>query len=309
MKKEITNFLPRLRGKRWSVMALAWMALAGGTAWGQQISIVWEGEELPAEGGEFYLYNKGGGGFLVGGNDYGTHISIGERGILCTLIPDGEGYKIQTYPAQNWFVHPDGWVDNSTAAVFSVKDTNEEDDVSIYTFSKDGGLMNWTGNDNMYVDYSGGDASVDKAQWLLVSAAQYMEKNVATLEAASKEKPADATFYIKGADFNRNQPHGWTVDAEGGSTTIGGDNENNPNKSAEAFNNNRVDIYQVLTGLKNGRYEVYCYGFYRPGKNVVTGGAQNAYLYVGDHTLPLPLLDDGAVNSMLTASNAFADGR
>lgn len=58
------------------------MALAGGTAWGQQSSIVWEGEELPAEGGEFYLYNKGGGGFLVGGNDYGTHISIGERGIL-----------------------------------------------------------------------------------------------------------------------------------------------------------------------------------------------------------------------------------
>ena len=85
MKKEITNFLPRLRGKRWPVMALAWMALAGGTAWGQQSSIVWEGEELPAEGGEFYLYNKGGGGFLVGGNDYGTHISIGERGILCTL--------------------------------------------------------------------------------------------------------------------------------------------------------------------------------------------------------------------------------
>lgn len=32
MKKEITNFLPRLRGKRWPVMALAWMALAGGTA-------------------------------------------------------------------------------------------------------------------------------------------------------------------------------------------------------------------------------------------------------------------------------------
>jgi hypothetical protein len=50
MKKEITNFLPRLRGKRWPVMALAWMALAGGTAWGQQSSIVWEGEDyLPRE--------------------------------------------------------------------------------------------------------------------------------------------------------------------------------------------------------------------------------------------------------------------
>lgn len=312
MKKEITNFLPRLRGKRWPVMVLAWMALAGGTAWGQQSSIVWEGEELPADGGEFYLYNKGGEGFLVGGNDYGTHISIGERGILCTLIPDGEGYKIQTYPAQNWFVHPDGWVDNSTAAVFSVKDTDEEDDVSIYTFSKDGGLMNWTGGDNMYVDYSGTDASVDKAQWLLVSAAQYIEKNEATLEAASKENPADATFYINGADFNRNQQNGWKKEWDGGNEpVIGGpaDGKNTTNMSAEAYNNNRVDIYQVLTGLKNGRYGVYCQGFYRPGGSVVVGGAQNAYLYAGDNALPLPLLDDASVNGMVPSGNAFAAGR
>lgn len=309
MKKEITNFLPRLRGKRWPVMALAWMALAGGTAWGQQISIVWEGEELPAEGGEFYLYNKGGGGFLVGGNDYGTYMSIGERGLLCTLIQSGDKYKVQTYPEQNRFLETGGWIDQTKAAEFIVADTDEDDGKNIYSFDYNGNLMSWDEKNGTKLAYSGTDNTVEGAQWLLVSAAQYIEKNVATLEAASKENPADATFYIKGADFNRNQPHGWTVDAEGGSTTIGGDNENNPNKSAEAFNNNRVDIYQVLTGLKNGRYEVYCYGFYRPGKNVVTGGAQNAYLYAGDHTLPLPLLDDGAVNSMLTASNAFADGR
>lgn len=310
MKKEITNFLPRLRGKRWSVMALAWMALAGGTAWGQQISIVWEGEELPAEGGKFYLYNKGGGGFLVGGNDYGTHISIGERGLLCTLIKSGDKYKVQTYPEQNKYVEKGGWIDQTNnPAEFIITDTDESDGKNIYSFDYNGNLMSWDEKNGTKLAYSGTDNTVEGAQWLLVSAAQYIEKNVATLEAASKENPADATFYIKGADFNRNQPHGWIVDAEGGSTTIGGDSENNPNKSAEAFNNNRVDIYQVLTGLKNGRYEVYCYGFYRPGKNVVTGGAQNAYLYAGDHTLPLPLLDDGAVNSMLTASNAFADGR
>ena len=309
MKKEITNFLPRLRGKRWPVMALAWMTLAGGTAWGQQISIVWEGEELPAEGGEFYFYNKGGGGFLVGGNDYGTYMSIGERGLLCTLIKSGDKYKVQTYPEQNKFLETGGWIDQTKAAEFIVADTDEEDGQNIYSFDYNGNLMSWDEQNGTKLAYSGTDNTVEGAQWLLVSAAQYMEKNEATLEGASKGEPVDATFYIKGADFNRNQPHGWIVDAEGGSTTIGGDSENNPNKSAEAFNNNRVDIYQVLTGLKNGRYEVYCYGFYRPGKNVVTGGAQNAYLYAGDHTLPLPLLDDGAVNSMLTASNAFADER
>lgn len=70
-------------------MALAWMALAGGTAWGQQSSIVWEGEELPAEGGEFYLYNKGGGGFLVGGNDYGPIFPSGNVEFCVHWSPTG----------------------------------------------------------------------------------------------------------------------------------------------------------------------------------------------------------------------------
>lgn len=309
MKKEITNFLPRLRGKRWSVMALAWMALAGGTAWGQQISIVWEGEELPAEGGEFYLYNKGGGGFFVGGNDYGTYMSIGERGLLCTLIKSGDKYKVQTYPEQNKYLETGGWVDQTKAAEFIVADTDEDDGKNIYSFDYNGNLMSWDEKNGTKLAYSGTDNTVEGAQWLLVSAAQYMEKNEATLKGASEGEPADATFYIKGADFNRNQPHGWIVNAEGGKTTIGGDDKINSNKLAEAYDNNRVDIYQVLTGLKNGRYGVYCQGFYRPGGSVVSDGAQNAYVYAGENTLPLPLLDDGSVGSMESAGNAFAAGR
>ena len=312
MKKEITNFLPRLRGKRWPVMALAWMALAGGTAWGQQISIVWEGEELPAEGGEFYLYNKGGGGFLVGGNDYGTYMSIGERGLLCTLIQSGDKYKVQTYPEQNKFLETGGWIDQTKAAEFIVADTDEEDGQNIYSFDYNGNLMSWDEKNGTKLAYSGTDNTVEGAQWLLVSAAQYIEKNVATLEAASKENPADATFYINGADFNRNQQNGWKKEWDGGNEpVIGGpaDGKNTTNMSAEAYNNNRVDIYQVLTGLKNGRYGVYCQGFYRPGGSVVAGGAQNAYLYAGDNALPLPLLDDASVNGMVPSGNAFAAGR
>ena len=310
MKKEITNFLPRLRGKRWPVMALAWMALAGGTAWGQQSSIVWEGEELPAEGGEFYLYNKGGGGFLVGGNDYGTHISIGERGILCTLESDGEGYKVKTYPEQGFYVNPDGWVDNPTAAVFTVADTDADDGENIYSFSKDGGLMSWTQNNGTMVDYSGIDASAEASQWLLVSADQYKRKNEAALGTASENSPVDATFYINGADFNRNQPHGWTADWQGGNKpTIGGSDNKNPNKSAEAWNNDRVDIYQLLTGIKNGRYQFTCQGFYRPGGKGVTSGAQNAFLYAGDVKVALPLMPESWINSMDDAGNVFAEGK
>ena len=294
-------------GKRISLATLALALWSGGTAWAQQSAIEWEGEALPEEGGQFYLFNKGGNGFLVGANDWGTHMSVGERGLLCTLIPDGEGYRIQTFPANNWYLCADGWIDNGGWVVFTVADTNPDDGENVYTFATNNNFMSMGNGTNLA--FAGTDASVSGAQWLLVSAEQYMQKNVATLEAASKENPVDATFYINGADFNRNQPHGWQVEATGGTWTIGGGNGQNPNKSAEAFNNDRVDIYQTLTGLENGIYEVYCQGFYRPGGGGTTSGPQNAFLYAKWSEVALPLMPESWINDMDGAGNTFAEGK
>ena len=295
-------------GKRISLATLALALWSGGTAWAQQSAIEWEGEALPEEGGQFYLFNKGGNGFLVGANAWGTHMSVGDRGLLCTLIPDGDVYRIQTFPAENRYIGEDGYIDNQrTMATFTVADTDTEDDEYVYTFTTNGGLMSMgSGTD---LAFAGADASVPGAQWLLVSAEQYMQKNLATLEAASKENPVDATFYISGPDFNRNQPNGWQVEATGGACTIGGDhNSINPYKVAEAWNTERVDIYQTLTSLENGVYDVSCQGFYRPGDKYITEGPQNAFLYAKWSEVALPVMPESWLDNMDQAGEYFAQG-
>ena len=67
MKKKIPNSLFPLMGKRRPLMAVFVACMAANGVWAQEESS-WVGEPLPAEGGEFYLYNKEGGGFLLGAN-------------------------------------------------------------------------------------------------------------------------------------------------------------------------------------------------------------------------------------------------
>ena len=96
MKKKIPNSLFPLMGKRRPLMAVFVACMAANGVWAQEESS-WVGEPLPAEGGEFYLYNKEGGGFLLGANTWGTQASLGQPGLLCTLevMPDGK-YAIKT---------------------------------------------------------------------------------------------------------------------------------------------------------------------------------------------------------------------
>ena len=72
-------------GRRLPV-ALMTLALAGAQmAFAQEAGNPWVGEALPADVGEFYLYNKVGGGFLLGANTWGTQGSLGQPGLVCTL--------------------------------------------------------------------------------------------------------------------------------------------------------------------------------------------------------------------------------
>ena len=129
------------------------------------------------------------------------------------------------------------------------------------------------------------------------------------LDEATKDNGVDATFYIIGAGFDRAQPGAWQVTNDGGTTNLCGPNgsANNHYYCAEAYNNNSFDIYQELTGIRNGRYRVTCQGFYRSDD-----GARNAMIYAGLNESPLLQgVDDGngMPNNMASAANAFAEGR
>ena len=104
------------------------------------------------------------------------------------------------------------------------------------------------------------DAADAAAQWQFVT----KEEMVAALDGATEANPGNATFFIVGQNFNRNDANrnaAWQ-----GSPAYGGDNH--VNFTAENWNTN-FDVYQDLAGLPNGYYELSAQAFYRAGGNAV----------------------------------------
>ena len=306
MKKEITSFFVpffRLKGKCRPLVAMLLACAAADGVRAQGDVSPWVGEPLPVEGGEFYLYNKAGGGFLLGANTWGTQASLGQPGLLCTLeaMPDGK-YAIKTMSDKYL---KDDYIDKDKNG-YDFTDLNPEDDV--YEFSLFG--------NGRYLYYAGSGTVLsrteepDNYQWILVS----KEQRIRALEKATEEAGVDATFYVTGANFDRSQPSDWQESHIGGTLTLIGPERaaKSTNSCTEAYDNENFDVYQVLTGVKNGLYLVSCQGYYRPGGNVDAAGARNAVLYANADEAPLQLLADdgnGIPNNMDQAADAFLAGR
>lgn len=100
----------------------------------------------------------------------------------------------------------------------------------------------------------------------------------AGIEIASDQNPVDVTSMIVNASFDNNDDEGWSGTPMGHQKV----------QAAELFNKN-FDVYQTITGLPEGTYEVGVTGFYRNGWNkddvaepyrrYVAGEKTNAYLY------------------------------
>lgn len=283
MKKEITSFFVpffRLKGKCRPLVAMLLACAAADGVRAQGDVSPWVGEPLPVEGGEFYLYNKAGGGFLLGANTWGTQASLGQPGLLCTLeaMPDGK-YAIKTMSDKYL---KDDYIDKDKNG-YDFTDLNPEDDV--YEFSLFG--------NGRYLYYAGSGTVLsrteepDNYQWILVS----KEQRIRALEKATEEAGVDATFYVTGANFDRSQPSDWQESHIGGTLTLIGPERaaKSTNSCTEAYDNENFDVYQVLTGVKNGLYLVSCQGYYRPGGNVDAAGARNAVLYANADEAPLQL--------------------
>lgn len=306
MEKRITNFFRFVSGKRLPVALMTMALVATDVAWAQ---ISYVGEALPAEGGEFYLYNKGGNGFLVGDNSWGTQGSVNNPGIVCVLTPSNGRYKIVTnansQAGLGRGVGGDGFVDNANPIEFDFIDPTPDDGVNEYVLSSSNGILYWAGEGTVLtLDKEGSDTD---AQWLLVSKAQREQ----LLDDATRENGVDATFYIAGANFERLQ---YPADAWKETHSEGAVNICTPVAHSdvyyyvtEASNCDNFDIYQELTGLRNGRYRLSCNGFYK-----ADGTARNALLYAGVNESPmLAGVDDGEglPGNVTQAGEAFSNGR
>ena len=315
MKRMITSIFSLFRGKRGPLTAVL---LAFGSV-NTMFAQTWVGEALPEESGEYYLYNKDADAFLTGGNTWGTHASLGQPGLLCTVAVKEGKYTIYTGQKNDRGTIKDCYLratnDNEafvdqTIEFWTFEDLNPEDGLHEFALiSQDNRHLYWDNNTKLKISKIVDETSERKAQWMLVSKAQREE----SLKAAAIDKPVDATFYINSPGFDPAFLH-WQETHDGGSVTLSGNNANGTgyrNACAEARNNNSFDIYQELT-VKPGAYEISCQGFYRPGANVGERFEKNAILYANARELPIQLLLDdgkGVPGDLAGTANAFFDGR
>ena len=101
----------------------------------------------------------------------------------------------------------------------------------------------------------------------------------------------DMSYLIENADFEMGS-YGWMVDAvSGGNVRLGG---TNGNLCFEAWNNRQFDVYQEITGLPAGIYEIQVQGFYRYQRYQKAweawkkgGISVPVYVYLNNSTTPL----------------------
>ena len=257
-----------------------------------------EGVEVAA-GSDYFLYNIGADAFLTGGMDWGSHGAVDHAGKKATLTEVSTGvYKISmTYHSANG-VSNDGWLG---------------EDGGVYTDAPEGKLVNFTftsvsvdgytnaytikKDDSNYLIHNPADTRVNfgantgdnNSYWLLIP-------------KSARDAVNDYTYYLQNAGINRF----WERACWAGCTwandkfTTGG---NATNPCGEKFHATLNLDQTVSKGVPEGRYRVYCQGFWRQD-----GSDAAPDFYANDDKEPFGIRT-GDENSMSAASTAFSEGK
>ena len=206
--------------------------------------------------GKYYILNKGTEKYLAAGSNWGTHAFVNAEGLDYTLaFADGK-YTLDSQVSNggnNHFLNGE-WNDGA-AMGWTFAEVAE----GVYTISN--GTAYLTAGEDGRVTLAA-DATVAAAQWTLVAAADRDAANLATLEAATAENGVDATFLVKGANFNRNdlRNQAWTATKSGGNQTIAGPSADRATYGCESWNNT-FEVSQTIENLLEGVYEFTIAGY------------------------------------------------
>lgn len=232
--------------------------------------------------GDFYIVNAATGKFLGGANSWGTHASLIEHGIPITVAASDGKYTFDTHisngGANNYFAGE--WMDAGKTSLYITALSDGKYSIS----TAEGSAFVTAHVGNTLVANDAASAASTLAQWYFLS------KNDCDkmLAAATAENPADATYYIKDANFGRNYKlTGWT-----GEYTRGGDNTN----MNAMVQNKAADVYQIIDNIPNGTYTVRM--------QAVTSGT--ATFYANEQEIAIESKND--VTSQQIASQAFGGG-
>lgn len=255
----------------------------------------------------FYLRNRQTGTFLTSGNNWGTQATLHETGIDFKLTLSNGKYTLNSGVSTNGsYLYPTnenaGFVDGaSTEYVFKNVGGN------YYAFSKDGSNNFFAANSNDTRTYFNinDPSSSHYAQWELLT----KDDLVNELKGASFSNPKNATFFIQGFDFNRNDTRNTTK--WGGSPSMNGysDSGGGYKRYAEkkgGTNGSSFNVTQTLTGLPKGYYILTAQAFYRNGTDTENTNV-NAYIYAGNQSVKVPAINDGGTIPVDTDEKGVAD--
>ena len=239
----------------------------------------------PAADLECYLYNVGEKKFLCGGNNWGTHASLGYAAHFVTLRQVEGGYEIQTHlpngvEGTNDFLGENGYVDTTGDTwMFAAIDGN----YNIKLASDNTRLLGYESPTVNQVSTNCKTTTGATNQWKLVTKAE----RDALLVNATPDNPVDATYYIDNPGFDQRWSiSNWTLSEgmavnnrgqEKSDFVVSGWNESDGGQTAEDFK-----IEQVITGLMPGLYEVGVQACYRHGGDSQDDGDSYAKLFANN---------------------------
>ena len=257
--------------KRLLQLSVCLMAIIGAQA---QTS-PWTGNQLPEEGGTFYLYQVETGLWLQNNNRVGdswtTRAEVDKYGFDVEIIKlqDG-GYQLNPKFGHNHSINGHNfYLDTGDPVTTWILEPTTVAGVSntykIHT--PDEHYLNV--NDEGFLDDFGWSEN-----WQLVTFEQRMED----LKTATKANPKDATWLIGGHDFaNQDERNQWDVIQEGdGVYAQGGDGIVHANRAVECWKKTKFSLTKTITGLPNGTYEFKLQGFYRDGPETQIGAKRDA---------------------------------
>ena len=163
------------------------------------------------------------------------------------------------------------------------------------------GVYNGNGGSQYIVENGSLDAEAVKAE------TAYLEQLLNDAVASGMSDGDDCTELLKNPNFS--EQGGWTSAV--GPVWPTGNTDVFPIVEAS---NMVCDVYQQLTGLQNGLYEMTLQAAFRPGAEYTdeNESVKQAYAYINNYETKLPSgqLDDNSValNDASEASQAFADG-
>lgn len=267
------------------------------------------------DGGYYYLRNRQTGKFLTGGNNYGTNLCLHETGLDFRVDKTTNGYTfysgIYNSNDRNYLnassnsldgaANPFTLVDKGNG-YFTIQDASTNNKGYLYA-------------DNNTIEFRTQEPSNNHSayQWEFLTKTDLIDE----LKGATLASPKNATFFISGFDFSRNdntRNAAW----QGGPKIDNGDNSSpkNNKENGKYFCGEKwfstatdFDVYQTLSGLPAGLYRLKAQAF---------SSNASIYAYLGEHDNNKELNSSNSkvlptntenISGLLNAGKAFYDNK